>query len=149
MQKRKLGNTDIMVSKICLGTMNWGYQNNQQEAHDQLDYGVSRGINFIDTAEIYAIPPSAETQWLTEKYIWNWLHSRKNRSDIILWTKASWSIKNNPWAAHVRNGEGVTASWIIMDVEWSLQRLQSDYIDLYQLHWPQSKVPIFGRMNFH
>jgi aryl-alcohol dehydrogenase-like predicted oxidoreductase len=62
MQKRKLGNTDIMVSKICLGTMNWGYQNNQQEAHDQLDYGVSRGINFIDTAEIYAIPPSAETQ---------------------------------------------------------------------------------------
>lgn len=148
MQKKQLGNTDIMVSKICLGTMVWGAQNNQWEAHEQLDYGVANGINFIDTAEMYAIPPNPKTQWLTESYVWNWLDARKNRSDIILATKITGSMTNNWGIAHVRNGEWVTPSGIITAIEWSLERLKTDYIDLYQLHWPQRKVQMWGKMNY-
>lgn len=148
MQKKQLGNTDIMVSKICLGTMNWGAQNNEQEAHEQLDYGVSHWINFIDTAEMYAVPPDPKTCGLTETYVGNWLEKRGNRADIILATKVTGSMKNNGWVAHVRNGEGITPSGIITAIEGSLARLKTDYIDLYQLHWPERKVPIWGKMNF-
>lgn len=148
MQKKQLGNTDIMVSKICLGTMNWWAQNNEQEAYEQLDYGISSGINFIDTAELYAVPPSPETQGLTERYVWNWMESRKSRSNIILATKVTGSMTNNGGVAHVRNGEWLTPSWIITALEWSLVRLKTDYIDLYQLHWPQRKSPMWGKMNF-
>ncbi len=148
MQKNRLGNTDIMVSKICLGTMVWWAQNTEMEAHEQMDYGAAHGINFLDTAELYAVPPRPETQWLTEKYVGTWMQSRKNRSDIILATKVTGSMKNNGGVAHVRDGEWVTPSGIITALEWSLERLQTDYIDLYQLHWPQRKVQMWGKMNF-
>lgn len=149
MEKRKLGNTNIEVSKICLGTMNWGYQNTEEEAHQQLDYGISHGINFIDTAEMYAVPPDPKTQWLTESYVGNWMQSRKNRSDLIIATKITWSTKNNGWVGHVRDGEWITPSGIITAIEGSLTRLKTDYIDLYQLHWPQRKVQIWGKMNYN
>jgi aryl-alcohol dehydrogenase-like predicted oxidoreductase len=104
MQQKRLGNTDIMVSKICLGTMNWGYQNNEKEAHEQLDYGVQNGINFIDTAEMYAVPPDPATCYLTESYVGNWLDKSANRKDIILATKITGTKKVNPGVAHVRDG---------------------------------------------
>ena len=148
MQKKQLGNTDIMVSKICLWTMVWGAQNNEQEAHEQLDYAVAHWINFIDTAEMYAIPPDPKTCGLTETYVWNWLEKRWNRKDIILATKVTGSTKNNGWVAHVRNGEWITPSGIVTAIEWSLWRLKTDYIDLYQLHWPQRAIQIWWKMNF-
>ena len=148
MQKKQLGSTDIQVSKLCLGTMVWWAQNTEMEAHEQMDYAVAHGINFLDTAELYAVPPRPETQWLTEKYVGTWMQERKNRSDIILATKVTGSMKNNWGVSHVRNGEWVTPSGIITAVEWSLERLQTDYIDLYQLHWPQRKVQMWGKMNY-
>lgn len=149
MQQKQLGNTDIMVSKICLGTMNWwNSQNDEKDAHEQLDYGIAHGINFIDTAEMYAIPPDPETCGLTETYLGNWLQKTGKRKDIILATKATGSMKNNGGVAHVRNGEGLTPSGIFTAIETSLTRLKTEYIDLYQLHWPQRSVPIWGKLNF-
>jgi len=106
MQQKQLGNTDIMVSKICLGTMNWGNgQNDETDAHEQLDYAVAHGINFIDTAEMYAVPPDPKTCGLTETYVGNWLEKTGKRKDIILATKVTGCLKNNGGVAHVRNGE--------------------------------------------
>lgn len=135
MQKKQLGNTDIMVSKICLGTMNWGNsQNDETDAHEQLDYGIAHGINFIDTAEMYAVPPDPKTCGLTETYIGNWLEKTGKRKDIILATKITGGMKNNPKVWYIRDGEGVIPSGIVTAIEWSLSRLKTDYIDLYQLH---------------
>lgn len=146
MEQRKLGTTDITVSKICLGTMTWGYQNTEQDAHEQLDYALDYGINFIDTAEIYAVPPSAETYGLTEKYIGSYFKNNPGkREKIILASKIA-----GPGMDYIRKGEGFTPPKHIEDaVKGSLKRLQTDYIDLYQLHWTQRMTPRFGTLDYH
>lgn len=141
MQYNTLGNSDIKVSEICLGTMTWGHQNTEAEAHEQLDYAVSQGVNFIDTAEMYAVPPHPDTCHLTEQYIGRWLSKQGNRADIVLATKVS-----GPGPEWIRGGEGLVG--LDAALEGSLKRLNTDYIDLYQLHWPQRRVNCFGRRDF-
>lgn len=132
MQYKKLGRTGIDVSLICLGTMTWGMQNTEAEGHEQMDYALSRGINFFDTAEMYAVPPSAETYGKTEEIIGTWFAARKNRDQVILATKIAGPAL--PW---IRDGNSKhDRKNILLAVEDSLKRLQTDYIDLYQLHWP-------------
>ncbi|WP_338766018.1 aldo/keto reductase [Massilia sp. METH4] len=146
MEKIKLGRTDVDVTKICLGTMTWGRQNTEADAHAQLDYAIERGINFIDTAEMYPVQPSAETQGLTERYIGTWLKKTGMRDKLVLATKAAGPNPNIHW---VRGGEqNFDEKNLRAAVETSLQRLQTDYIDLYQLHWPSRNVPIFGSNAF-
>lgn len=140
---RKLGRTDVSVSAIALGTMTWGEQNTEAEGHAQLDYAIGRGVNFIDTAEIYSIPPRAGTQGATERIIGSWLAARGNRDKVILATKVSGRSDNN----YLRpNGERTQLDRknIAYAIEGSLKRLRTDYIDLYQLHWPDRSVPLFG-----
>lgn len=147
MEKITLGRTDVGVTKICLGTMTWGRQNTEADAHVQLDYAIERGINFIDTAEMYPVQPSAETQGLTERYIGTWLKKSGKRSDLVLATKAAGP---NPGIHWVRGGQqNFDEANLRSAVETSLQRLQTDYIDLYQLHWPSRNVPIFGANAFN
>lgn len=140
MEYRKLGRTGINVSAIGLGTMTWGKQNNQAEGFEQMDYALERGINFFDTAEMYAIPPSAETYGTTETIIGNWFASRANRDNVILATKIT-----GPGLKWIRNGEPINKKNIELAVEGSLRRLQTDYIDLYQLHWPNRGSYHFGK----
>ena len=141
MQYARLGSAPVNVSKVCLGTMTWGCQNTQADADAQLDYALAQGVNFIDTAEMYAVPPSADTYGATERIIGNWLsrHSAK-RSDIVLATKMA-----GPGLSHVRNGAEMTPEALLQAVDDSLSRLQTDYIDLYQLHWPNRVSPHFGK----
>jgi len=132
MEQRKLGQTGLNVSLICLGTMTWGRQNDEQDGHRQMDYALSRGVNFFDTAEMYAVPPNAETYGATEKIIGSWFAARKNRDQVVLATKIA-----GPGLAWVRGGTArIDRANITAAVEGSLHRLQTDYIDLYQLHWP-------------
>lgn len=146
MRFTNLGNSDLRVSKICLGSMTFGEQNTQADAHSQLDYAFERGINFIDTAEMYPVMPRAETQGKTEQYIGSWLKKSGKRKDIILATKVAGPARGMSW---IRRGENdLSAINIRAAVEASLQRLQTDYIDLYQLHWPSRNVPIFGQKQF-
>lgn len=144
MDYRTLGRTDIKVSLICLGTMTWGSQNSEAEAHEQLDHALGEGVNFIDTAEGYPVtPPSRETQFLTETYIGNWLAARKNRDSIILATKVAGPSRD---VRRFRGGNNrLDRRNIEQAVEDSLRRLQTDYIDLYQVHWPDRTVAAFGR----
>lgn len=147
MQKILLGSSDLQVSKICLGTMTFGEQNNEAEAHSQLDYALERGINFIDTAEMYPVMPRAETQGATERLIGTWLKKSGRRSEVVLATKVAGPSRNITW---IRNGQtDFNAANIRAAVDASLQRLQTDYIDLYQLHWPSRNVPIFGQVSFN
>jgi aryl-alcohol dehydrogenase-like predicted oxidoreductase len=143
MQYRQLGRTDISVSAICLGTMTWGQQNTEQEGHAQLDYAFGRGINFIDTAEMYAIPPRAETQGSTERIVGAWLHNRGVRDKVILATKVA-----GPSGATYLRADGrapcLNRANIREALEGSLRRLRTDYVDLYQVHWPDRKLPLFG-----
>ena len=139
MQYKKLGKTDMQVSTICLGTMTWGCQNTEEQAHEQMDYALDQGINFFDTAELYAVPPQEETQGLTEKYIGSWFSKTKNRDKIILATKVAG--QGLPW---IDDGKPISASRVEKAVERSLSRLQTDYLDLYQLHWPNRPFPHFG-----
>lgn len=143
MKYKKLGNTELEVSLICLGTMTYGEQNNEKEAHEQLDYSISNGVNFIDTAEMYAIPPREETQGKTEKIIGTWLSKRKDRHKIILATKVA-----GPGMEYLRGGSRLSKKHIIEAVDDSLRRLQTDYIDLYQVHWPERKTNFFGRLGY-
>ena len=143
MKQKQLGNSDIHVSKICLGTMTWGEQNTEAEAHQQLDYATQHGVNFIDTAELYAVPPKAETCGTTETYIGNWLRKTGKRDSIVLASKMA-----GPGLSWIRNGNGFNVSDIEAAIDASLQRLQTDYIDLYQLHWPMRPVPLWGKMNY-
>jgi aryl-alcohol dehydrogenase-like predicted oxidoreductase len=132
MEHRKLGRTGLDVSVICLGTMTWGNQNNEKDGHEQMDYALGRGINFFDTAEMYAVPPSAETYGRTEEIIGTWFAARKNRGKVILASKIA-----GPGLPWVRGGDAlIDRANILKAVEGSLRRLQTDYIDLYQLHWP-------------
>jgi aryl-alcohol dehydrogenase-like predicted oxidoreductase len=132
MQYRTLGRTDIKVSVICLGTMTWGNQNTEKDGHAQMDYALTQGINFFDTAEMYAVPPSAQTYGKTEEIIGTWFAARKNRDKVILASKIAGG--GLPW---VRGGKAqIDRDNIIQAIEGSLKRLRTDYIDLYQLHWP-------------
>lgn len=132
MKMRKLGRTGAEVSEICLGTMTWGLQNSEAEGHEQMDYALGEGINFFDTAEMYAVPPSAETFGKTEAIIGNWFAARKNRDRIILASKVAGG--GRPW---VRGGRGIDGPSVREAIEGSLRRLRTDYIDLYQVHWPR------------
>jgi aryl-alcohol dehydrogenase-like predicted oxidoreductase len=143
MEIRKLGRTDLSVSALCLGSMTWGQQNTEAEGHAQLDYALSRGVNFIDTAEIYSIPPKAETQGSTERIIGSWLAARKNRDKVIIATK----VAGRGDASYLRAGAHsptLDKKNIAAAIDGSLQRLRTDYVDLYQLHWPDRSVPLFG-----
>lgn len=139
MEMRKLGRTDLTVSRICLGTMTWGEQNTEAEAHAQMDLAVERGVNFLDTAELYPIPPKAETQGRTEQYIGNWLSARKNRDRIVLATKV---VGRTPmdWFRDGRPAK-LAREDIMMAIDRSLKNLKTDYVDLYQIHFPERKVP--------
>ena len=144
MNYRKLGNTDLKVSTICLGTMTWGEQNSQEEGFEQMDYALEQGINFFDTAELYAVPPKKDTYGKTEEIIGNWFNAKKNREKIILATKIagnglSW-IRDGGFQYDEKN--------ITKAVEKSLLRLKTDYIDLYQLHWPERKSNYFGKLAY-
>ncbi len=146
MQYRRLGRTDVMVSAICLGTMTWGEQNSEQEAHAQLDMAFDHGVNFLDTAEMYPIPPRAQTQGLTETYIGSWLRRRGGRDRVVIATKVSGRAAN---MTYLRGGETrLDRRNIEAAVEASLRRLQTDYIDLYQLHWPDRTTNYFGRLGY-
>jgi aryl-alcohol dehydrogenase-like predicted oxidoreductase len=141
MQYSKLGSSGIDVSRVCLGTMTWGKQNSEAEGFEQMDYAVAQGINFFDTAEMYAVPPTAETYGKTETIICNWFKNRGKRDDIILATKIAGP--GQPW---VRDGKAkIDGKNITAAIDASLQRLQTDYIDLYQLHWPNRPFPHFGK----
>jgi len=145
MQYRPLGNTDIQVSRICLGSMTWGEQNTEQQAHAQLDFVVSQGVNFVDTAELYPVAARTETQGLTETYIGRWLKKRQNRRNIVLATKAAGP---GEIAAHIRGGPQYTHSHIEQAITGSLTRLQTDYIDLYYLHWPARNANFFRKRGY-
>jgi len=137
----KLGQSELKVSSICLGSMTWGTQNNQAEANEQIELALSSGINFIDTAEMYAVPPSAKTYGVTETLIGNWIaQNKKRRSEFTLATK----IAGNG-LSWIREGKDITGEAVIASVDASLQRLQTDYIDLYQLHWPNRLSPHFSK----
>ncbi len=141
MQMQKLGTSDLSVSRVCLGTMTWGEQNNEAQAHAQLDYARSRGINFIDAAEMYPVPPRAQTQGATETILGNWL-ARQVRDQLVVATKVTGPGRGFTW---VRGGDlRLARSAVRAAVEGSLRRLRTEYIDLYQIHWPERYVPAFG-----
>ena len=149
MKYKKLGTTNIDVSVICLGTMTFGEQNSQQEGFDQMDYALKRGINFFDTAELYPIMPRKETCGKTEEIIGNWFKQRKNRSKVILASKIASKTENDlSWIREGAQKLGFDKKNMNAAIDASLQRLQTDYIDLYQLHWPERKVPKFGKLDF-
>lgn len=145
METRPLGSSNLAVTPICLGTMTFGEQTPEADAHAQLDLAVERGINFIDTAELYAVPPRAETYGATETIVGKWL-KRQDRARIVLATKAAGPGRTLTW---VRGGElGFTKANLRTAIEASLRRLQTDYVDLYQLHWPERNQPMFGQWQY-
>ena len=144
MNYKKLGNTNLKVSTICLGTMTWGEQNTQKEGFEQMDYALDQGVNFWDTAELYAVPPRAETYGHTEIIIGNWFKQTKKRDKIILGTKVA-----GPTRAYLRVGANSYGLEKMTEaINDSLKRLQTDYIDLYQLHWPERHTNSFGRLGY-
>lgn len=146
MEYRRLGKTDIKVSSLCLGTMTWGEQNTEQEAHEQLDYALERGINFFDTAEMYPVPPQEQTYTRTEEYIGRWSKMKTDRDKIIMATKIAGPAE---WMAYVRNGQNkFNKENIVAAVDASLKRLNTEYIDLYQLHWPERQTNFFGQLGY-
>jgi len=147
MKYRKLGRTDVNVSALCLGTMTWGQQNTEAQGHEQMDYALAHGINFFDTAELYAIPPKAETYGRTEEIIGTWFASRKNRDKIILATKVVGS-SDNTWFRNSGEKAVLNANNINEAVDKSLRRLQTDYIDLYQVHWPDRPMQLFKGLSY-
>ena len=144
MNYKKLGNTDLDVSTICLGTMTWGEQNNQEEGFEQMDYSLDQGINFWDTAELYSVPPKEETFGRTERIIGNWFKKNKKRDKVILATKVA-----GPMRPYLRGGGNQYDKKNITEaLNGSLKRLQTDYVDLYQLHWPERSTNMFGRLGY-
>lgn len=147
MDYTQLGRTGLQVSRICLGTMTWGEQNTEAEGHEQMDYALDQGINFWDTAEMYAVPPRPETQGSTERIIGTWFKASGKRDKVILASKIagrspmSWTRDNESMTRH-------TKAQIDEAVEKSLKRLQTDYIDLYQMHWPDRGLRVFGGMTY-
>jgi len=146
MKYNQLGTSDLKVSEICLGSMTWGEQNSAAEAASQMDYALDHGINFFDTAELYAIPPKAETYGRTEEIIGDWISKTGNRHKIILASKV---CGPTAWCPHIRDGKArLDAKNIIAACEASLQRLQTDYLDLYQPHWPDRHTNFFGQSGY-
>ena len=145
MEYNIIPNTDLSISKICLGTMTWGEQNTETQAHEQLDFAMNHAINFIDTAEMYAIPAKPHTQGLTETYIGNWLHKRGKRDDLVITSKAAGPGKQ---VQHIRSGPKFNKAHLTEALENSLKRLQTDYIDVYQLHWPERPTNFFGPLGY-
>ena len=144
MKRHRLTGTDLDVSEVCLGTMTWGEQNSEAEAHSQLDYAIAQGINVIDTAEMYPVPPNATTQGRTETFVGNWL-ARRRRDGLVIMTKVAGPGRRD-W---IRGGRtDLTRDVIAEAAETSLARLKIDCIDVYQIHWPQRNVPMFGATEF-
>ena len=148
MRYRKLGNTNIDVSVICLGTMTFGEQNSEKDGFEQMDYAIDRGVNFIDTAEMYAVPTRAETYGKTEEIVGNWIKSKKNRDKIILATKIASKSSGLSWVREGGKKLSFNKKNVNTAIDASLKRLKTDYVDLYQLHWPERNVPKFGVMDF-
>ena len=144
MKKNVLGSSDLKVSEICLGTMTFGEQNTEVEAHAQLDMATDYGVNFIDTAEMYPVAPRAETQGRTESHVGSWLKNQQ-RDKLIIASKITGPSRGFEW---IRGGPRVTAEHINAAIDGSLKRLQTDYIDLYQIHWPDRYVPMFGSTSY-
>ncbi len=145
MQTNKLGNTDLDVSLICLGTMTWGEQNTQSEGFEQMDYALEQGINFFDTAELYAVPPKQETQGSTETIIGNWFAESKKRDKVVLASK----VVGRSGMRWFRGEESrLSRDHIMQAIEASLTRLKTDYIDLYQLHWPDRATNYFSQLGY-
>ena len=144
MEYNILPNSNIKVSKICLGTMTWGRQNNQQEAFDQMDYSIDKGVNFFDTAELYPVPATPDKYAITEEIIGNWFQQSKKRDKIILATKIAGP---GDYTAHIRK-TGFKGNSIENALDGSLKRLKTDYVDLYQLHWPERITNTFGNRNY-
>ncbi|MCK0155010.1 aldo/keto reductase [Alcanivorax sp. S6407] len=145
MEYRRLGRTDLKVSSLCLGTMTWGNQNTSEEGHAQMDMALDHGINFFDTAEMYAVPASPETSFRTETIIGEWFANTGNRDKVILATKAAGP---GDYVKHIRGGPRFSADSMADALEGSLKRLQTDVIDLYQLHWPERTTNYFGRLGY-
>jgi aryl-alcohol dehydrogenase-like predicted oxidoreductase len=145
MKYTTLGNTNLKVSKICLGTMTWGQQNTEAEGHEQMTYALEQGVNFWDTAELYSIPASAATYGATEKIIGTWFKKNGKREEVVLASKISGASPGLPW---IRGTEDFSRRAINKAVEASLNRLQTDYIDLYQLHWPSRRTNFFGQKEY-
>ena len=144
MKLRALGRTGLSVSVVGLGTMTWGQQNSEAEAHEQLDYAFAQGVNFIDAAEMYPVPPMAQTQGRTEQYIGTWLKARRNRDRVLLATKVT-GPSDMPW---LRGGPRQSRAQVRQAIEGSLRRLQTDCVDLYQVHWPDRSTNFFGRLGY-
>lgn len=144
MEMKQLGESELHVSALSLGTMTFGEQNSEAEAHAQLDYAVSRGVNFIDAAEMYPVPPRAETQGRTESYIGSWLKHQR-RDSLIVATKIAGPSRGFAW---IRNTPRINREHLNAAIDASLKRLQTDYVDLYQLHWPDRYVPMFGATSY-
>lgn len=144
MEYRLLGRTELKVSQICLGTMTWGEQNSEAEAHAQMDMAVDAGVNFFDTAEMYPVPPKAETQGRTESYIGTWFKKTGRRGDIVLASK----VIGPGMFPYLRGGPRLDRAQILAACEASLRRLQTDHIDLYQVHWPQRPTNYFGQLGY-
>ncbi|MBM7332384.1 aldo/keto reductase [Alloalcanivorax marinus] len=145
MEYRPLGGTDLKVSSLCLGTMTWGNQNTAEEGFAQMELALARGVNFFDTAEMYAVPASPETSFRTEEIIGEWFARTGNRDKVVLATKAAGP---GEYVKHIRGGPRFTADSLRDAVEGSLKRLRTDVIDLYQLHWPERPTNFFGRLNY-
>ncbi|MFD1094741.1 NADP(H)-dependent aldo-keto reductase [Salegentibacter chungangensis] len=145
MKYSTLPNTDIKVSKICLGSMTWGQQNTEAEGHEQIDYALDKGVNFIDTAEMYAVPARPETQGKTEEIIGTWFKKTGRRDEVVLASKVAGPGEQ---VAHIRENLGFSKAAMEDALDKSLKRLQTDYIDLYQLHWPERKTNFFGKRGF-
>jgi aryl-alcohol dehydrogenase-like predicted oxidoreductase len=145
MKYTNIPKTDIKVSKICLGTMTFGNQNSEAEAHEQMDFAIDKGVNFFDTAEMYAVPPSASTQGKTEEFIGSWFSKNNNRNDVVLASKIAGPNRGMDW---IREDLSYSKVNLTNALEKSLKRLQTDYIDLYQLHWPERNVNIFGQRDY-
>jgi aryl-alcohol dehydrogenase-like predicted oxidoreductase len=150
MEYRKLGGTHIDVSLIGLGTMTWGEQNTEHEAHEQIDYALGQGVTLIDAAEMYPVPPRPETQGRTEQYIGTWLNAHRGQRDkIVLATKIAGPARQPHNPTHIRGkGNQFDRANLTSAIDTSLQRLQTDYVDLYQLHWPDRSTMTFGRANY-
>ena len=144
MEYRQLGSSNLKVSTLALGTMTFGEQNTEAEAHAQLDYAIAHGVNFIDTAEMYPVAPRAETVHRTESYIGSWL-KRQQRDKLILATKIAGPARGFSW---IRGTPRINREHISAAIDGSLRRLQTDYVDLYQLHWPDRYVPMFGSTSY-
>ncbi len=145
MKYNTLPNSDLKISELALGTMTWGQQNNQEEAHKQLNFALEKGINFIDTAEMYSIPGRKETQGSTETIIGNWLAKSGKRKDIVLATKIAGPSRNFD---HIRAKLNFSKASLNDAINKSLKRLQTDYLYLYQLHWPERKTNYFGQRDY-